>query len=1311
MNQDQPQFNDLRGVSASDHFIDWHTWKRIVDYFKSRGFGAEASIPDIFASLDTIMDQTFARLGLRVRTENAAGDIPDDTSVYMYNGVEVLWDSSTNTWIDVDGGLVWNGGAAGSEFDQNLLRLIGQPGFGNGVTEYGPLLLGAIVPIFRVNEDAFYAAASENGTEITLDDFIWCFSYMGEDPVVHPFKCRLNADDPMTIDVGYMRDFDTNAGDGDDVADISHTGADFISIMQSGGDAQVIELNAVDEVDVDGGATEGFIYYEVDTDAADAEAKFSDVWPPDPDPQKHIFLVCKVKVATIDAVEQVFTIGQHQFSQVTIDSEGPEFKVRRSLQIVNGFAQFLLDLKVGQLGQVFNSVAAFAGFDVGGIGRTWRAFYNPANLNFSILNPQDDGDEAKTGTNERHIGMTNINLTQGVNIRHRNIAESDLDDHIIDTIYGVTAATFAALAAPGTVITKADLTEYVIDDNHHLFREGESYDEDPYDPFVDNGGLAAISFAGRAVSGTLFNDQMDQEVQTVEADGVTNTTIYDSPINFFLYTAFNTAGDPIEMNTAGLNATKETAIQTDIDEYDAAPKNGNDDVLSMNLARFGFNTQITLQTAFEETPFSVVFQDVDGENDMTSDAAFSGDIDDGVEFTVVVTLEKLAVAYTRIDGLGEYRGRFTYTYDNDDPINVGGIGVGNNVILVNSGDAGWPAGGIITATQTPVIDPLQLNSEAHVLFELEWYANPNAVPANMFGITNYPTATDEVDIVGSTSYTNSVAAGSIDSPVASFQSANTSGVLDTPINIEYEILDAAAATTDYSDAMDSATVQLFKVGEALALDVTMKFGAQAEQETTLFIEDIINPTTSNATDGLLFQLLGFADESDIMNGEYRVEVEVAGIALAEYTFELMGEGGIFCWSDFMDTESTDEPFPDGDFDNQPVEQSINTTAPPFTLRFTPSNSDGTSSIVAGDLFLELPARSVSSDKIEGYTLDHILKGDFDIEIDVDWTNLDVSLDANEFVQLLLSLDIGGSGWTVVVGKFPPGHGYLPNQTGYDFQDAVTDAVGAAAPAGNDTLRLVRVGSAITGYFNAVSQVMDTGSGDATVLIRMFQFGSSANIPAIDTTISDFGVQVKDKSDSLIDFYRLNFDRWTVLDTLAARQVVDVVSNTLQHFCTPSTVEEAYLRINAPSSFSLLIGYEKDGSGFRIFGDADGASLFTSARTSVGKVRLTREDTGGGVFRVLYQEDAGAGFVTLHTFDLDAVSSNDIQDASIITSTGANLTESLNDFGGVSTITSSTWAFELSLGDDNFNGSGDFFQVYNYLSIEAPTNTPYCTDPP
>lgn len=319
------QFQDLRAVSPSDHIIDWDTWHRVVEWFRARGF---TDLENLAIGNDVGESEgvpfTFARLGLRRRVANAAGKIPDDTDVYMWEAVEVGFDSSTNQHVDKPGGMTWNGGGAGTEFDQNLLRLVGQPGFGDESYNYGPLLSGAIVPVFKIYENAGYSAASERGTEITLVTYSWGFTFMGEDPVVHPFKCRVSDTDPMDIVVGYMRDFDTNAGTGADVANISHTGADYITVLASGADSTVIELDTADTISIPASTTDGFVYYEVDTVSPGATLKFSAVWPPATDPQVPIFLVCKIKVAAIASVEQIFVIGQHQFSQVTLSSGGAD---------------------------------------------------------------------------------------------------------------------------------------------------------------------------------------------------------------------------------------------------------------------------------------------------------------------------------------------------------------------------------------------------------------------------------------------------------------------------------------------------------------------------------------------------------------------------------------------------------------------------------------------------------------------------------------------------------------------------------------------------------------------------------------------------------------------------------------------------------------------------------------------------------------------------------------------------------------------------------------------------------------------------
>lgn len=317
MNNEEDMHLDIMIPRTSDKKLDYKTYLAVVQALKVAGGDGilhGLQLPQYAADMFPGSQIRMARIVLRVRGAGESGRIPDDTDVYVYTAVEVRWDSSTLSFVDSEGGIEWNG------VDENFIRLVGQPGFGEKIYESGPLLNGAIVPVYEVSENASYPSSGNDVAGYQLFERAYYIIYAGDDPVIHPFKCRVNDADPMKVDVGYMRDFNTNAGTGADVAAISHTGFDYINIMNDSADADIIELDEVDTVTV---TEDGWVYYEVDKSGTpSAIAKFSDVWPPSPDPQLPIFQVCYVKVATIESVEQIFTLGQLLFSQVVLDSGG-----------------------------------------------------------------------------------------------------------------------------------------------------------------------------------------------------------------------------------------------------------------------------------------------------------------------------------------------------------------------------------------------------------------------------------------------------------------------------------------------------------------------------------------------------------------------------------------------------------------------------------------------------------------------------------------------------------------------------------------------------------------------------------------------------------------------------------------------------------------------------------------------------------------------------------------------------------------------------------------------------------------------------
>ena len=550
------------------------------------------------------------------------------------------------------------------------------------------------------------------------------------------------------------------------------------------------------------------------------------------------------------------------------ESGASSLQVQYSITKNGNKAQFVNDKPIGGLGG--NSINVYAGNDAGtGKGRGWKPGWEESDILNSVINPQEDGnDPNRGGMNQRQLRTKNNNNKQTVAFRHSNLPESDLDDKVIDYIWGITQATKDSLGSTDP-LTADMLTRYLIEDCHHIYREGESYVEDPYDPYEPTSGVKIQSLSGLSSSGTFFDNDLSQESQTLDDQG-NNTAIYNTlgglaTSTNFVMSAMNTEGQLLEISIAqaGFNAVG-NAILKDISEYDA-PKNGNDDDIRLNLARFAFNTQIIFTVSLLDFPDKSDTISIAGHNGMSSTTEFVNLPENGIQKDVKVNLLQNGVNITRFNNLGEYRVKFTFAYKSDgSAVDVGGDPGTENILYITDTEAASWSGGEVTVSYTPTIPDLRLNDIIEVCPVLEWYQNANANPAQL-GDTNFPMVCAESAITGNP-YEITLAVEGVGNVVGTFSPEinNTTGVFSEPIPWEFEILKNGAPTTDYSNVVAKVRIYMYKLGDSAPL---VGWGDEFFNETTLaqpYIEYTIDASggQTNNTDGQV----GFVDK--IQLGDY-----------------------------------------------------------------------------------------------------------------------------------------------------------------------------------------------------------------------------------------------------------------------------------------------------------------------------------------------------------------------------------------------------------------------------------------------------------
>lgn len=277
---------EMRMPTPSDLHIDYSTYRALIAWVKTiagRTDGADTFLPSQF---------TWAKITARVR-DTPVGPTPPATAVFLYDGVEQVWNSTTLAFEDKAGGILWDGTAF------NRLRLFGNPGFAGNNYDLGPLLTDAVVPVFR---------ARETGVQTTPDATrpyrldVWFIINYGEDSIVHPFKCTVSPSNPDEITVGATRG----------------TGTDHLKehiTIHKGGTTVTTILKAAPETIVI--TADSYVYYDVDVVADTATLAVSVAWPPAGAQDDHEYL----QLGFVKHSGDITSIGQLAFSNFALDPE------------------------------------------------------------------------------------------------------------------------------------------------------------------------------------------------------------------------------------------------------------------------------------------------------------------------------------------------------------------------------------------------------------------------------------------------------------------------------------------------------------------------------------------------------------------------------------------------------------------------------------------------------------------------------------------------------------------------------------------------------------------------------------------------------------------------------------------------------------------------------------------------------------------------------------------------------------------------------------------------------------------------------
>jgi hypothetical protein len=727
-NEQKAQGAGHRKPNPEDLRLDYNTFLYMYNQALANGDIDEGgNLDDGIEDRRTMMVRVDA---LEEVSGDSASTVPDDTPVYMVTGEEVHWDSSQNKYVPLAGG----NGCKFDGVDQNQIRLVGLPGQAENPYSYKHLPVGAVIPVTRVEEEYVLQSTSEEATDIKVISQSYQSFYQGGDPVVHPFKATVGST-KRTIKIGNMRDHIGNAGDNSDAATKSHTGKDFITIL-NGSNPIIIEFDTADELELAGlQGTDSIIYYAIDLSSYSPTPTLLESenaeWPPSgiADPANVLLIpVCYCRIVLVGADVIIGTIGQLLFNNpvftqgginrntlvarsVTSDSgvEGDPLKDR--IQLVNDFD--VLGPESGDVSELYGGIESTA--DIGPVvQRSYFPNWDEANPEVSYLNPMSKGgSETGVGLNEREIRIGAVGQGHTTEIRHGVLKGSDLNAEIYDS--------FWAYENDPSI---SGVVEYVITKTRHVHPktdDGSSYPDDPYKGIRTQGVGIQSPLPTVPAAGSLYSAEMSITTYVTDADG-NPTAEFDGPGNLEYTGTVN--GENLELSTI-INPPIAQAINVDVAELGGGPNHGNSQTLRFNLARHLNGADLNFKAKVLEAPFAIDVVQIQMRSvEIKHELVGISVIPKGVAFTLRVSLvDQNGARFSQFDGLGEYQLITKCFYKSDN-----GEASPDQSPFVVAINANTESGADITYTLNP--PPERDNAAEQVCFETELHftTKPGALP-------------------------------------------------------------------------------------------------------------------------------------------------------------------------------------------------------------------------------------------------------------------------------------------------------------------------------------------------------------------------------------------------------------------------------------------------------------------------------------------------------------------------------------------------------------------------------------------------------
>ncbi|MGI9571511.1 MAG: hypothetical protein ACR2PH_17620 [Desulfobulbia bacterium] len=496
---------------------------------------------------------------------------------------------------------------------------------------------------------------------------VWFFNF---DEPFYSFRCSIDIDSPLQVNVGFMRGKSGNP-------------SDYINI-----DATTAIVKSAPETISVAGAGNHFIYYDISiTSTSTATLASSTTWPLTSVEQPVLIAVATVE--TIAGADKITQIKNEQWgtinlpstvrNQWTIDKASGILQARNDIRLNPNAPSYS---KPNVLGSLLNGPRVYAGQEeqlpepdrdkIKVLKRNYSWLHNKNYIPKSLLQPQDDGDETHTNSGILWIQLETTHETLGKQIQHGRL---DQDTAGLSTYqnplqtggwYWIDPTLFNAL--PAGNLTKASLLGTLVENKHdstgHYVLRGATGYASPYatddgsnvpsNPDVPaNSVLLDFTITTSDYPGggnSLYNVQVTQETRITDNAGVDIAT-YDG--TNLVYQLEEPIYGNVESNKENYSE-KTNYIQT-VTNY-AGAKYGNNDPIFSNLATV-FNEDITYSVTLTDINLTAIafMPTIEAVLEGVSINAGAA-IQDGVAFDVIVkVVDSAGGQQTFFDGVGQHK--------------------------------------------------------------------------------------------------------------------------------------------------------------------------------------------------------------------------------------------------------------------------------------------------------------------------------------------------------------------------------------------------------------------------------------------------------------------------------------------------------------------------------------------------------------------------------------------------------------------------------------------------------------------------------